>query len=50
MGSVTLVPVNQEEVERGKRVRKPTQKGLEYQISVLATKTEVKIGAEIKGD
>ena len=38
MASATLVPVNQEEVGRGKRVRKTTQKGLEYQISVLEEK------------
>ena len=31
MGSPALVPVNQEEFGRCKRVRKPTQKGLEYQ-------------------
>ena len=41
MGSATLVPVNQQdqqEVGRSKRVRKPIQKGLEYQISVLEEK------------
>ena len=38
MASATLVPVNQEEVGRSKRARKTTQKGLEYQISVLEEK------------
>ena len=35
MESAALVPVNQEEFGRYKRVRKPTHKGLEYQISLL---------------
>ena len=34
MGNTVLVRVNQEELGRCKRVRKPTQKGLEYQISL----------------
>ena len=38
MGSAILVPVNQEEIGRGKIVKKLTQKRLEYQISVLEEK------------
>ena len=38
MESAALVPVNQEEFGMCKRVRKPTQKGLEYQISLLEEK------------
>ena len=38
MESTALVPVNQKEFGRCKRVRKPTQKGLEYQISLLEEK------------
>ena len=38
MESTALVPVNQKKFERCKRVRKPTQKGLEYQISLLEEK------------
>ena len=32
IGNTVLVRVNQEELGRCKRLRKPTQKGLEYQI------------------
>ena len=35
MGSADLVPMNQEELGSWKTVKKPTQKGLEYQISFL---------------
>ena len=38
MESTALVAVNQKEFGRCKRVRKPTQKGLEYQISLLEEK------------
>ena len=38
MGNTVLVRVNQEELGRCKRVRKPTQKGLEYQISLVEEK------------
>ena len=38
MGNTVLVQVNQEDLGRCKRVNKPTQKGLEYQISLLEEK------------
>ena len=38
MESAALIPVNQEKFGMCKRVRKPTQKGLEYQISLLEEK------------
>ena len=37
-GRADLVPVNQEEFGRCKPVEKPTQKGMEYQISCLEKK------------
>ena len=40
MGSAALVLVDQEEFERCRRVRKPTQKGLEYQSSLLEEKQQ----------
>ena len=38
MGSNVLVPVNQEELKRCSRGRKPTQKKLEYQMSLFEEK------------
>ena len=38
MGRADLVPVDQEEFGRCKPVKKPTQKGMEYQISFLEKK------------
>ena len=38
MGRADLVPVDQEEFRRCKPVKKPTQKGMEYQISFLEKK------------
>ena len=40
MGSAPLVLVNREKLERYKRMRKPAQKGLEYQISLLQEKQQ----------
>ena len=38
MGRADLVPVDQEEFGRCKPVKKPTRKGMEYQISFLEKK------------
>ena len=38
MGNTALVRVNEEELGKCKRVRKPTQKRLEYQISLVEEK------------
>ena len=40
MGNTVLLRVNQEELGRCKRVRKPTQKELEYQLLLLEEKRQ----------